>query len=147
MKRVHVHIHVQSLEPSIAFYTRLFGQSPDLLREDYAHWSIAEPPLNLAISDSGSRTGVSHLGIETGDKAELGGLWEQVAEDVTLDEGRTRCCYALSDKRWAEDPDGVAWELFHTERRLAERSAQEQASPVTSSSRCCSPAANNEEAR
>ena len=141
MKRVHVHISVESLESSIAFYTRLLGQSPDLLRDDYAHWSVAEPPLNLAISDRSGSAGVSHLGIETGGSAELEGLWEQVAEDVTLDEGRTRCCYALSNKRWAADPDGVAWELFHTERRLAERSAEEQAPAIVAPSGCCSPGA------
>ncbi|HEY2187816.1 MAG TPA: glyoxalase/bleomycin resistance/dioxygenase family protein, partial [Caldimonas sp.] len=26
----------------------------------------------------------------------------------------TTCCYARSDKYWVTDPDGVAWEQFHT---------------------------------
>ena len=145
MKRVHVHIHVQSLESSIAFYTRLLDQPPDLLRDDYAQWSVTEPPLNLAISDSAGSAGVSHLGIETGGETELEGLWAQVAEDVTLDEGRTRCCYALSRKRWAEDPDGVAWELFHTERRLAGRSSEEPAPSIAQTPHCCSSEATNGE--
>jgi lactoylglutathione lyase len=30
------------------------------------------------------------------------------------DEGMTACCYARSDKYWVTDPQGVAWEQFHT---------------------------------
>jgi lactoylglutathione lyase len=26
----------------------------------------------------------------------------------------TTCCYARSDKYWVTDPQGVAWEQFHT---------------------------------
>jgi len=33
---------------------------------------------------------------------------------VTLAEAGTTCCYARSDKYWAEDPQGVRWESFHT---------------------------------
>ena len=31
-----------------------------------------------------------------------------------LDEGETTCCYARSEKHWITDPQGVAWEHFHT---------------------------------
>ena len=30
------------------------------------------------------------------------------------EEGQTGCCYAQSEKRWTEDPAGLAWEAFHT---------------------------------
>lgn len=37
------------------------------------------------------------------------------AADMTLlDEGETTCCYARSDKYWLTDPQGIAWEQFHT---------------------------------
>jgi hypothetical protein len=26
----------------------------------------------------------------------------------------TTCCYAKSDKYWATDPTGIAWETYHT---------------------------------
>ena len=29
-------------------------------------------------------------------------------------EGETTCCYARSDKHWITDPQGIAWEHFHT---------------------------------
>ena len=31
-----------------------------------------------------------------------------------LDEGETNCCYARSEKHWVTDPQGIAWEHFHT---------------------------------
>jgi lactoylglutathione lyase len=30
------------------------------------------------------------------------------------DVGETTCCYARSDKYWLTDPQGIAWEQFHT---------------------------------
>ena len=35
-----------------------------------------------------------------------------------LDEGETTCCYAHSDKYWVTDPQGIAWEQFHTLRNI-----------------------------
>ena len=31
-----------------------------------------------------------------------------------LEEGKTTCCYAKSEKSWISDPDGVVWEAFLT---------------------------------
>jgi hypothetical protein len=31
-----------------------------------------------------------------------------------FDQGETNCCYARSGKYWVTDPQGVAWEHFHT---------------------------------
>jgi hypothetical protein len=31
-----------------------------------------------------------------------------------LNEGKTTCCYAKSEKSWVEDPQGVQWETFLT---------------------------------
>ena len=36
------------------------------------------------------------------------------ADMALADEGTTSCCYARSDKYWVTDPQGVAWEQFHT---------------------------------
>ncbi len=33
--------------------------------------------------------------------------------DVKLD-SEVACCYAKSDKYWVTDPQGIAWETFHT---------------------------------
>lgn len=137
MKRLHVHIRVDDLQKSIDFYSRLLGEPPSFLRQDYAQWSPEAPSLNLAVSTHHGRGGLAHLGIETSVSSEVEGLANAVAESLTLDEGRTSCCYAVSDKRWVEDPDGVRWELFHTSRRIDDWALHESGSGRTDAADCC----------
>ncbi|MEO6017643.1 MAG: glyoxalase/bleomycin resistance/dioxygenase family protein, partial [Polaromonas sp.] len=57
------------------------------------------------------------------------------------------CCYARSDKYWLTDPQGIAWEQFHTldsipvfsEIKPAEGSACCAAAPekATGAAACC----------
>jgi hypothetical protein len=116
MKRFHVHAHVENLEASIAFYSKLFAAAPTRVEHDYAKWMLDDPRVNFAISTRGGRPGVDHLGIQTDSEEELVALREQAqAADLTLqDVGETTCCYARSDKYWVTDPQGIAWEQFHT---------------------------------
>ena len=116
MKRFHVHARVRDLEQSIAFYSRLFGAEPARRESDYAKWMLEDPRLNFAISTRGGEPGVDHLGFQTDSEEELAELKERArAADMTLlDEGETTCCYARSDKYWLTDPQGIAWEQFHT---------------------------------
>ena len=48
--------------------------------------------------------------------AELDALRSQLAQaDVAImDQKNATCCYAKSDKHWTIDPQGIAWESFHT---------------------------------
>lgn len=116
MKRFHVHAHVQDLAASVAFYTRLFGTGPTRREADYAKWMLDDPRVNFAISTRGGAPGVDHLGIQVDDPAELAELEARAraADAPLLDEGVTTCCYARSDKHWVTDPQGIAWEHFHT---------------------------------
>jgi catechol 2,3-dioxygenase-like lactoylglutathione lyase family enzyme len=116
MKRFHVHAHVQDLTQSVAFYSRLFGAEPTRLESDYAKWMLDDPRINFAISTRGGTPGVDHLGIQTDDAEELAALKAraEAAELALLDEGQTSCCYARSEKHWITDPQGIAWEHFHT---------------------------------
>ena len=116
MKRFHVHAHVEDLAQSIAFYSRMFGAGPTRVESDYAKWMLDDPRINFAISTRGSKPGVDHLGIQTDTEEELVALREQAeAAELTLqDVGETTCCYARSDKYWVTDPQGIAWEQFHT---------------------------------
>jgi hypothetical protein len=36
------------------------------------------------------------------------------ADGAMLEEPGAECCYAKSDKHWITDPQGVAWETFHS---------------------------------
>ncbi|MFT3953217.1 MAG: ArsI/CadI family heavy metal resistance metalloenzyme [Piscinibacter sp.] len=116
MKRFHVHVHVADLGQSIGFYSKLFAAEPARRESDYAKWMLDDPPVNFAISTRGGEPGVDHLGIQTDDPAELAGMKAraEAADMVLLDEGQTTCCYARSEKHWVTDPQGVAWEHFHT---------------------------------
>lgn len=116
MKRFHVHLHVDDLAASVGFYSRLFAAEPTRREADYAKWMLDDPRLNFAISARGHEAGIDHLGFQTDDAAELDELKARAsaADMDLLDEGATTCCYARSEKHWVTDPQGVAWEHFHT---------------------------------
>lgn len=116
MKRFHVHLHVDDLAKSIAFYNKLFDAQPARSEADYAKWMLEDPPVNFAISTRGSQPGIDYLGIQTDDPAELAAMKSRAesADMALLDEGETTCCYARSEKHWVTDPQGIAWEHFHT---------------------------------
>ena len=116
MKRFHIHAHVQELDKSIAFYSKLFDAPPTRVESDYARWMLEDPRINFAISTRGGKVGVDHLGLQADSQEELAELKERAraADLAMLDEGETTCCYARSDKYWLTDPQGIAWEQFHT---------------------------------
>jgi hypothetical protein len=116
MKRFHVHANVDDLPASIAFYSKMFAAEPTRREADYAKWMLEDPRINFAISTRGRAPGVDHLGLQTDSDEELAELKARVdaAAMPVLDEGATSCCYARSEKHWVMDPQGIAWEHFHT---------------------------------
>jgi len=116
MKRFHVHVAVNDLAESIGFYSRLFGAAPSVAKADYAKWMLEDPRVNFAISQRGQAAGVNHLGFQVDTGEELVALRAQVAQAsvAAVDQPSAACCYARSDKYWTEDPQGIAWETFHT---------------------------------
>ena len=135
MKRFHVHVHVNDLSHSVAFYSKLFAAEPARLESDYAKWMLDDPRINFAISTRGAAAGVDHLGFQTDDPAELAELKAraQAADLALADSGETSCCYARSEKHWITDPQGVAWEHFHT---LGDIPVFSEAKPLTAKA-CC----------
>jgi catechol 2,3-dioxygenase-like lactoylglutathione lyase family enzyme len=116
MKRLHVHVAVHDIQQSVRFYSALFAAQPTVTKDDYAKWMLDDPRVNFAISKRGARTGLDHLGIQSENEAELEAIGSQLAQaDVsTLEQKGASCCYAKSDKYWTLDPQGIAWESFHT---------------------------------
>jgi catechol 2,3-dioxygenase-like lactoylglutathione lyase family enzyme len=118
MKRLHVHVGVNDLTNSIRFYSTLFGSEPTVVKDDYAKWLIDDPRVNFAISAGNhARTGIEHLGIQVESTEELSEVYGRLkaADRPVLEEGRTTCCYARSEKSWIADPDGMVWEAFYTD--------------------------------
>jgi len=140
MKRFHVHVHVDDLQASIAFYSKLFAAEPARVERDYAKWMLDDPRINFAISNRDGQRGIDHLGLQTDSEEELVELKAraQAADMTLLDEGETTCCYARSDKYWLTDPDGVAWEQFHTLGSIPTFS--QKAPAADEASACCAAA-------
>lgn len=146
MKRLHVHVGVDNLDQSIAFYSSLFGNEPSVTKSDYAKWMLEDPRVNFAIScKEGAAKGVEHLGIQVEDGAELADVYGRlkVAGGPVLEEGATTCCYAKSEKSWITDPDGVVWEAFltHGESTVYGDSPdlEQLASDNAAATACCAP--------
>jgi len=152
MKRFHVHVNVDQLDSSIRFYTTLFGAAPSVVKPDYAKWMLDDPRVNFAISQRDRQTGVDHLGLQAEDSAELAAIGERLhaADAVALAEKGTTCCYAHSDKFWAEDPQGIRWESFHTHGEATTYYAPAETPstanlPEASAGACCGPRAADKE--
>lgn len=144
MKRFHVHVAVADLPASIRYYSALFAAEPTTIKADYAKWALEDPRVNFAISALGAapgKFGVDHLGIQVESTSELAEMQARL-ETASLpieEQGNTTCCYAKSDKYWSIDPQGVAWESFHT---LDSTPTYGHTCQVADSSvSCCSPAA------
>jgi hypothetical protein len=116
MKRLHLHVSVPDLGPSIQFYATLFGAPPSVVKDDYANWMLADPKVNFAISQRGCAPGVDHVGVQVESREELAELAGRLkaAGAQTLDQTAVTCCYAKGDKTWVNDPAGVRWETFFT---------------------------------
>jgi catechol 2,3-dioxygenase-like lactoylglutathione lyase family enzyme len=117
MKRMHLHLGVDDMEASVAFYSTLFAAEPAVRKDDYAKWMIEDPRINFAITPTAhTAKGIEHIGIQVENAAELAEVHERlkVAGRPVLEEAATSCCYAQSSKNWISDPDGIIWETFLT---------------------------------
>ena len=139
MKRFHVHVSVEDLAHSLKFYSALFGAEPSVVKDDYAKWMLEDPRINFAISQRGAAIGVDHLGFQVDSAEELATLQTQyqAADLAAISEPGMACCYAESDKHWARDPSGIAWEGYHT---LATIPTFNRGEALAEASACCTPA-------
>ncbi len=152
MKRFHVHVAVSDLDKSIAFYSAMFGEQPDVVKPDYAKWMLDDPRINFAISQRGQEPGVNHLGMQAENDVELEAIHAnlQKADTAVVAEKDAHCCYARSDKYWVTDPQGIAWESFRSLATIplfgsaesdisGPTAAMSCGSDATSAASCCAP--------
>ncbi len=141
MKRFHVHVSVHDLEQSIRFYSALFGAEPAVKKPDYAKWMLEDPRINFAISKRRASAGIDHLGLQAENGHELEEIGTRLAQaDVsTTAQKGANCCYAKSDKYWTIDPQGIAWESFHTldSAPLYGSDTRSSAHPEPATAACC----------
>ena len=114
MSRVQLALNVDDLDEAIAFYTKLFKTKPAKVRDGYANFAIAEPPLKLVlIAGDGVPGTMNHVGVEveTTDQVSEAIAQFQADDMATEIQEQTSCCYAVQDKVWVQGPD-IAWEFY-----------------------------------
>jgi hypothetical protein len=114
MSRVQLALNVADLDASIQFYSKLFQTTPAKVREGYANFAIADPPLKLVLfTGMGEPGSLNHIGVEVESTDEVmaviartqaNGLDQEVQEN-------TSCCFAVQDKTWVKGPEND-WEFY-----------------------------------
>jgi Glyoxalase/Bleomycin resistance protein/Dioxygenase superfamily len=133
MSRVQLALNVNDLGSAIEFYSKLFATQPAKVREGYANFAIAEPPLKLVLIENPGEGGtLNHLGVEVEsadlvasatDRLRSEGLIADLVENTT-------CCFAVQDKVWVSGPE-IPWEIYTV---LADASVM-----LPPESSCCAP--------
>jgi len=131
MKRIHLHLNVeeQRFADSVAFYATLFGAEPTNTRHHYAKWLLEDPQVNFTVEVldvEGDQAGIHHVGIQVDADGELESIHDALknASAPLLEVGRTKCCFADSEKNWTADPQGIRWETFRSFGQLDEYGAK-----------------------
>ena len=143
--RVHISIEVSNLANAVDFYSRLFQTKPTKLRDDYANFRMETPQLHLALVHNPQRSAEPqsnrHFGIELFADDRLGN-WRAAVQNAGVSlrvEAETTCCYAVSDKFWARDPDGHEWEFWVRHSEAETMHSVEPAACGTEESNGCAP--------
>ncbi|MFL9683495.1 ArsI/CadI family heavy metal resistance metalloenzyme [Streptomyces sp. KL110A] len=114
MSRVQLALRVPDLAASVAFCTKLFGTEPAELRDGYADFSLAEPPLKLVLVEGAENedTRLDHLGVEIDTTEAVHAATARLGEaGLPTEENDTTCCYALQDEVWVHGPRCEPWEV------------------------------------
>jgi catechol 2,3-dioxygenase-like lactoylglutathione lyase family enzyme len=138
MSRVQLALRVPDLSASVAFYTKLFGTGPAKLRDGYANFALAEPPLKLVLIEGadGEDTRLDHLGVEVDSTDAVRAATARLGREglATEEENDTTCCYAVQDKVWVHGPGREPWEVYVVKADAGSLAKQPTAA-------CCEPAA------
>ena len=115
MSRVQLALNVDDLDEAITFYSKLFNTGPAKVKEGYANFAVAEPPLKLVlIENPGSGGTINHLGVEVGSSETVHAEIARLSGEglFTDEEIGTTCCFATQDKVWVTGPAGEKWEVY-----------------------------------
>ncbi|MGY6501499.1 MAG: ArsI/CadI family heavy metal resistance metalloenzyme [Acidimicrobiales bacterium] len=115
MSRLQLALNVDDLDEAIEFYSRMFATEPAKVRDGYANFAIADPPLKLVLfAGAGPVGSINHLGVETETAGEVveaeNRLSDSGLETTGVDD--TVCCFAEKTETWVQSPDGHRWEWY-----------------------------------
>jgi catechol 2,3-dioxygenase-like lactoylglutathione lyase family enzyme len=137
--RLQLALNVDDLDAAIAFYSKMFGTGPVKVKDGYANFAIAEPPLKLVLfSGAGEPGTLNHLGVEVASAAAVSAAEARLAAEglATTDVSETECCFAAKTETWLEAPDGQRWEWYVKHDDIDEY-GDNIAVPPPSTSTCC----------
>ncbi len=138
--RMHVSLYVSNLAASVNFYTTFFGQAAAKIKPGYAKYVLESPSLIISFIENPAlvQANFGHLGFQVSTFEEMSNRLQHARAQgiVSKEEIGTSCCYAVQDKFWATDPDGVQWEVYYFHED-AEFNDPHYA--IEDSSACCMP--------
>lgn len=115
MSRIQLALNVDDLDEAVSFYSKLFNTAPAKLKDGYANFAIAEPPLKLVLLHNPGKGGtLNHLGMEVESSDQVHAEIARLAGEglVTEEQIGTTCCFATQDKVWVSGPGGERWEVY-----------------------------------
>lgn len=115
MSRVQLALNVDDLDEAITFYSKLFNTRPAKIKEGYANFAVAEPPLKLVLLENPGKGGaINHLGVEVESSEQVHAEIARLSGEglFTDEEIGTTCCFATQDKVWVTGPGGEKWEVY-----------------------------------
>ena len=115
MSRMQLALNVDDLDEAITFYSKLFHTAPAKVKEGYANFVVAEPPLKLVLLEHPGKGGtINHLGVEVESSAAVHDEIARLTGEglFTEEELGTTCCFATQDKVWVTGPGGEKWEVY-----------------------------------
>ncbi|HIF10256.1 MAG TPA: glyoxalase/bleomycin resistance/extradiol dioxygenase family protein [Sneathiellales bacterium] len=134
--RLQLALNVKNIENAITYYSAMFDTPPHKIRDGYANFEIANPPLKLVLFENpDADEHLNHLGVELFDAADIG-IAKKRLEDAGLMksvEVDSICCHAQQDKLWTKDDTELSWEWYSSKDDNLVESAQKV-------SQCCSDA-------
>jgi lactoylglutathione lyase len=144
MSRVQLALNVSNLDEAIAYYSKMFGVGPAKVREGYANFAIADPPLKLVLIEGHGEAGtLNHVGVELEDTQAVADKIthaQNVGLPIEVQESTT-CCFAVQDKVWVKGGE-LAWEWYTV---LADAPSDTSLTPmpimlgVPNTGSCCGP--------
>jgi len=143
--RMHVSLYVKNLAATVNFYNTFFGVSANKVKSSYAKYILNKPSLIISFIENPERvqSNFGHLGFQVETKEEMEQKLEIAREKniVSKEEMGTSCCYAVQDKFWVNDPDGVQWEVYYFHEDVEFNDPHYES---TEASACCAPPVKEE---
>jgi len=138
--RLQLALNVENLADSVAFYSKMFDTEPVKIREGYANFAIANPPLKLVLFEGAENGTINHLGVEASSSQDVVAAEQRLIqaglETTGIDD--TVCCYAEKTETWLAAPDSIQWEWYVV---TGDSDQAEHTSRSDNDTACCAPEA------